>query len=85
MSKIILAAQCPTCARAPGSPYRVYDCGRVARGCVDHFHTGHLVTPSESARWHARADAVRIRKEMRDSRHGYVTEYDRAASSEVMV
>jgi hypothetical protein len=85
MSKIILAAQCPTCARPPGSPYRVYDCGNAVQGCVDHFHTGHLVNLSESARWHSRPDAVRIRKEMRDSRHGYVTEYDRAASSEVMV
>jgi hypothetical protein len=85
MSKIILAAQCPTCARNPDSPYRVYDCGNAVQGCVDHFHTGHLVTPSESARWHARPEAVRIRKEMRDSRHGYVTEYDPNVSPEVAI
>jgi hypothetical protein len=32
-----------------------------------------------------RPEAVRIRKEMRDSRHGYVTEYDPNVSPEVAI
>ena len=49
-------ATCRTCTRTLGSPYRVYDeRGKVIHGCVDPDHTGHLVTPSESAHWHYKA------------------------------
>lgn len=51
---------CPTCGRAPSNPFRSYDGhGNVIHGCVDAIHTGHLVTPSESARWHARGKEIR--------------------------
>jgi hypothetical protein len=54
---------CPTCTRSAGAPFRTYDArGKVVRGCVDAFHTGHLVTPSESARWHHRPEAEAIRR-----------------------
>lgn len=53
---------CPTCTRRACDPFRRYDkTGRVLYGCVDAFHTGHLVTPSESARWHNRPQAKKIR------------------------
>jgi hypothetical protein len=53
---------CPICTRSIYSPYRVYDDrGHVIQGCVDKSHTGHLVTPSESARWHHRPEAKQIR------------------------
>jgi len=46
---------CPTCARSARDPFRVYlPNGKVAEGCIDSFHTGHLVTPSESLFWHNR-------------------------------
>lgn len=67
---------CPTCTRAPDRPSRVYDSfGKVTSGCVDHFHGGHLITPSESARWHARPEAKRIRAASAAMRDGCVTEY----------
>lgn len=53
---------CNICGRAPGNPFRVYDeRGKVVNGCVAEAHTGHLVTPSESARWHNRAEAKKVR------------------------
>lgn len=53
---------CNTCCNPAGAPYRRYDeRGKVREGCVDEFHTGHLVTPSESARWHGRPEAKRVR------------------------
>lgn len=33
----------------------------ITAGCVDACHTDRLVTPSESARWHGRSEAKRIR------------------------
>jgi len=77
MSKVVHAKTCPTCSRGPSVPYRVTDkgTGKVLQGCVDHFHTGHLMTPSESAWWHYRADAKKIRTRSRAMRDGYVTEY----------
>lgn len=55
--------RCPTCGRLAGAPFRSYDDrGRVVHGCVDAFHTGHLVTPSESVRWHGRPEAKEIRR-----------------------
>ena len=53
---------CNTCTREYGSPFRVYDeLGRVILGCIDACHAGHLVTPSESARWHNRPEAKKWR------------------------
>lgn len=49
---------CSTCGKAAGAPFRVYDeRGKVINGCIDDFHTGYLVTPSESSRWHNRKEA----------------------------
>lgn len=46
---------CLICGRPYGSPFRTYDAaGRVVHGCVARVHDGHLVTPSESARWQAK-------------------------------
>lgn len=73
--KIIHASTCPTCCRPAAAPFRVYDArGKVLSGCVDHFHTGHLVTPSESAMWHARPEAKRLRAQQRAMRDGYMSE-----------
>jgi len=75
MSKIYFSATCPICGRAAGAPYRVYSAeGKVIHGCVDHFHTGHLVTPSASTSWHARPEARKIRAAMKAGRDGCVTE-----------
>lgn len=46
---------CLICGRAYGAPFRRYSPeGRVVHGCVARVHDGHLVTPSESARWQAK-------------------------------
>lgn len=72
--KVYYTATCPTCTRASDLPYRVYDeRGNVLQGCIDEFHTGHLVTPSASASWHHRPDAKRIRSVRKASRDGYVS------------
>lgn len=74
-SKIYFSTTCPICNRSADSPARTYDAkGEVTQGCVDHFHTGHLVTPSASAHWHARPVAKRIRADIRKMRDGCVTE-----------
>ena len=58
---------CNTCGRPADSPWRVYDQqGKVIHGCVDDFHTGHLIEVSESSRWHNRPEAKKIRKAMAD-------------------
>lgn len=55
-------ATCPTCCRSIGNPFRVYDRdGSVISGCIDDAHTGQLVTPSESAFWHNRPIAKKLR------------------------
>jgi hypothetical protein len=56
--------QCPTCCRAPESPFRVFEGGRVINGCIDPIHTGHLPAISESNRWHLSAFAKRWRSQM---------------------
>lgn len=62
---------CNTCGRAAGSPYRIFDArGKVIAGCVDDFHTGHLVTPSESSFWHNRPEAKKIRAILKKGRAG---------------
>lgn len=68
------SATCPTCGRPSAAPYRETDAhGKVLAGCVDEFHTGHLVTPSASAAWHARPDARRIRTASKAGRMGGIT------------
>jgi hypothetical protein len=62
---------CTTCGKPDHNPYRHYDDhGKVSAGCVDVCHTGRLVTPSESARWHARPDAKRIRAKLAKGQAG---------------
>lgn len=69
------AMTCPTCCRAADSPFRSHDAqGHIVSGCVDHFHTGHLVAISESNRWHNRPAAVKIRAASKAGRLGGVTE-----------
>lgn len=54
---------CPLCCRPLSSPFRVYnDRGKVTAGCVDDSHTGHLTPISESASWHSRPEAKRLRR-----------------------
>jgi hypothetical protein len=65
------AAICTTCGKPDHQPYRVYDeHGTVTAGCVDAIHDGRLVTPSESASWHARPEARRIRARLAKGRRG---------------
>ena len=56
---------CNTCNRPANRPFRVYDerNTKVTMGCVDAFHSGHLITPSESSFWHNRSEARHIRGE----------------------
>ena len=73
--KVILAETCPTCCRDATSPFRIHAAdGKVIAGCVDHFHTGHLVSPSSSSFWHSRPVAKTIRANNRKMRGGFVTE-----------
>lgn len=74
--KIVYAAICPICGRAPYSPFRTWHAdGKVLAGCVDHFHNGHLQRASVSSHWHSRPEARRIRASLKDMRDGYVTEF----------
>jgi hypothetical protein len=52
---------CTTCNKPDHSPFRVFEGSKVVMGCVDACHTSKLVTPSESAFWHARPEAKKIR------------------------
>lgn len=66
---------CPTCTRPADQPYRQYDArGKCVAGCIDDFHTGHLITPSESSFWHNRPQAKKLRaaqkKRMREMMKG---------------
>lgn len=49
--KIYYAHLCPTCFRDRCAPFRLWNAAqnKITEGCVDHFHTGHLVTPSASS------------------------------------
>ena len=50
---------CRTCTNALNRPFRRYDeRGHVLYGCIDPDHTGHLVTPSASASWHAKGQKL---------------------------
>lgn len=72
--------QCPICCREAHSPYRAFDkvTGRILAGCVDKFHTGHLVTPSASADWHNRKQAKVIRRNLAKFGAGVAAENERA-------
>lgn len=62
-------ATCNICCRPAYSPFRVYDeRGKVVMGCVGDAHTGQLITPSESARWHARPEAKKLRARIKKGR-----------------
>lgn len=79
--KTFHATTCPTCTRIAAAPFRATDAsGKIVNGCVDHFHTGHLVTPSASATWHSRPEAKRIRAKSKAGRGGCVTEFVAVAS-----
>ena len=55
-------ARCNTCAGPASAPFRRYAEGKIVAGCVDDFHTGHLVTPSASSYWHNRPEAKKMRQ-----------------------
>lgn len=56
-------AKCPTCTRPAAMPYRLNDFhGKITGGCVDAFHTEHLVGISSSNRWHNRPEAKALRR-----------------------
>ena len=56
---------CSTCTRDPGAPFRRHDThGKITEGCIDECHTGHVY--GESAAWHNRAQAKKLRKETKD-------------------
>jgi hypothetical protein len=62
---------CLICGQPDHRPYRVYDArGKVLAGCVDDCHTGQLITPSESAHWHGRPDARKIRQALKRGQQG---------------
>src|SRR5579863_467859 len=75
--KVVFSSTCPTCGRGPNNPFRSHFQLRIVSGCVDHFHTGHLVTPGDSAAWHARPEAKKIRAASKAMRDGWVTEFER--------
>jgi hypothetical protein len=57
-------ARCNTCGQPASAPFRRYDArGAILYGCIDDFHTGHLVTPSASSSWHNRPEAKKLRQE----------------------
>jgi hypothetical protein len=62
-------ARCNTCTQPAGTPFRRYDArGAILYGCIDDFHTGHLVTPSASSFWHNRPEAKKMRQAMATKR-----------------
>lgn len=65
MDRPAYLAECRTCARPVSSPFRVYDeRGKVLSGCVAPDHDGQLTPATESMRWHNRAEARTIRREL---------------------
>lgn len=62
---------CNTCGNSKYAPFRSYnEEDRIVMGCVDGFHTGHLVTPSQSSSWHVRPEAKKIRAALKRGREG---------------
>jgi hypothetical protein len=57
---------CRTCGHRADAPYRSYVAGIIVAGCVDVFHSGHLVEPSSSNDWHNRPEAHAIRQSTAD-------------------
>lgn len=54
---------CNTCCRPAAAPLRIYNAdGSINSGCVDAFHTDHVVT--KDAAWHLRPEAKRLRKRL---------------------
>lgn len=73
--KVFFATTCPICGKAPWAPPRTSDArGKMLSGCVDEFHTGHLIL-GESSFWHYRAEAKKIRAIIKAGRDGFVTVY----------
>lgn len=56
---------CPICGRSAAAPYRRIVGGAIVEGCVDKFHDGALSRPSNTAAWHDRPEARKIRAKMR--------------------
>jgi hypothetical protein len=81
-AKIYYVETCPGCGRPADAPYRCFQGGAVVMGCVNEFHTGHLVTPSASASWHARPEAKRIRSADKAARGGFISKPIKYASPE---
>lgn len=53
---------CNTCGKPISNPWRVYGAdGKVIMGCVSSAHNDQLTFATESATWHNRKDAKRIR------------------------
>jgi hypothetical protein len=71
---IYLSTTCPTCCRSAGNPARSYVAEKIVSGCVDHFHTGHLVFATQSLSWHMRPEAKKIRAASKAARMGGVTQ-----------
>lgn len=73
-SKVILSDTCPVCCQKASAPFRVYDeRGNVVHGCVDEFHTDHLVRISASNHWHHRPESKKLRAGLKKMRDGYIT------------
>lgn len=54
---------CTTCNKPAARPFRVYGPeGRVLHGCIDACHEPHLVSGTESSRWHHRPIAKAHRR-----------------------
>lgn len=56
---------CGTCCRPVVSPARRIVDGKIVEGCVSEAHTGQLPAMSETARWHNRPEAKKIRRGQR--------------------
>ena len=61
-NEVNMLETCNICGRMKSHPLRVYDSkGKVIEGCVDKFHEGEIISPSESALWHYRKRSQKIR------------------------
>jgi hypothetical protein len=55
--------ECPSCCRAATAPYRRIVRGKIVEGCIDAFHHGHLPATTNTAAWHNRQIARKLRAE----------------------
>jgi hypothetical protein len=54
--------QCPTCTHSKYNPFRRNDeNGQIIYGCIDAFHSGHLMPNSNTSTWHERPFAKKHR------------------------